>query len=176
MSPLAPPATLHQTFRTDARTNAPSRPKQYKTRFKEWGIATKYITPEEYEYLLTLDEQDYYVVRGKQVPRQDVTRFARRRERNTSKSKSKGSSNSKSGGSKNSGSGGDGGSGGGGGGGGGSDVHYHDNAGEGSSTGGYAMAADYSEAGGAVDYTGFEYDQDGNVYSTEPPQGYHQGG
>ncbi|CAK7217350.1 hypothetical protein SCUCBS95973_003119 [Sporothrix curviconia] len=73
-------------------------PKQYKTKFREWGLTTKYVRDFEYEELLNQEEQDEYNVRGKRVSHQDVARFRRRKEKIESskgaKSKSGGSHSS----------------------------------------------------------------------------------
>ncbi|OAA65526.1 hypothetical protein SPI_02313 [Niveomyces insectorum RCEF 264] len=69
--------------------------KQYKTKFKEWGLDTKYIKDFEYEELLNQGEQEEYNVRGKRVPYQDVARYQRRKEKSEGKGSGKGKSSSK---------------------------------------------------------------------------------
>ncbi|CAK7236101.1 hypothetical protein SBRCBS47491_009522 [Sporothrix bragantina] len=130
-------------------------PKQYKTKFREWGLTTKYVRDFEYEELLNQEEQDEYNVRGKRVSHQDVARFRRRKE----KSESSKGSKSKSGGRSSSSTSGDATAG---------DTaqpgygyeYYDDNAGEGASggSGAYMMS---SSAGGQYVVTG-----DGSGYMT----------
>ncbi|CAK7218576.1 hypothetical protein SEUCBS140593_003593 [Sporothrix eucalyptigena] len=148
-------------------------PKQYKTKFREWGLTTKYVKDFEYEELLNQEEQDEYEVRGKRVSHQDVARFRRRKEKSES---SKGSKSSRSGKSSSSAAGGAGAAAG--------QAYgyeyYDDNGGEGSSgtymaststSGGqYVLSADggsYMTADGtavsatAAGYSGYAYDTSG---------------
>ncbi|KIH92873.1 hypothetical protein SPBR_03218 [Sporothrix brasiliensis 5110] len=169
-------------------------PKQYKTKFKEWGLTTKYVKGTEYEELLEQEEQDEYNVRGKRVSHQDVARFKRRREKSESKAKggsSGKSSSSSKGGSASSASGMDT----------GYEYEYYDTSGEGGGGGAYMISSgDYmayttsGAAGGgggtyitadgtpvttATDYGAYAYDTSGGAAQGYDPNlegGYQQQG